>query len=63
MNMGIKEKLLLVWVLVMVVFGFLCSHFCGWTIYVLQRAVALNVVSLPNAVKSAVVICAACFLR
>ncbi len=60
--MSMKEKLLLVWVLVMVAFSLLFSHFWGWTIYTLQKAVALNVVSLPSAAKYAAVICSACFV-
>jgi len=50
--MSMKEKLLLLWVLVMVAVGFMFRHFWACTVYAIGRAVALNVVSLPALAKS-----------
>lgn len=63
MKMNMKEKLLLVWVLVMVALSLLSSHFWGWTVYALEKAVALNVVALPSAARYAAAICTTWFLR
>jgi len=62
MNMNTKARLLLVGVLVMVALSLLFSQFWGWTVYALQKIVALNIVSLPAAVTHAVAICASCLL-
>jgi hypothetical protein len=51
MAMSMKEKLLFLWVLVMVAVGFMFRHFWACTIYAIGRAVALNVVSLPGLAK------------
>ena len=50
--MSMKEKLLLLWLLV-VVFSLVFRHFLASTIYALGRAVALNLVSLPCLAKFA----------
>ena len=55
--MSMKEKLLLVWLLVVVAFGFVFRHFWASTVYALGRAVAMNLVSLPGLAKFAAVIC------
>jgi len=55
--MSIYEKLLFVWLLVVVGFGFVFRHFWLSTVYALSRAVALNLISLPSMAKFAVVIC------
>jgi hypothetical protein len=57
MAMSINEKLLFVWLLVVVGFGFVFRHFWLSTVYALSRAVALNLISLPSLAKFAVVIC------
>jgi hypothetical protein len=57
MAMSMKEKLFFLWLLVVVAFSFVVRHFWASTIYVLGRAVALNLVSLPSLAKFAVVIC------
>jgi hypothetical protein len=57
MAMSIYEKLLFVWLLVVVGFGFVFRHFWLSTVYALSRAVALNLISLPSMAKFAVVIC------
>jgi len=57
MAMSMKEKLLLVWLLVVVAFGFVFRHFWASTVYALGRAVAMNLVSLPGLAKFAAVIC------
>ena len=55
--MSMNEKLLFLWLLVVVMFGFVFRHFWASAIYVLSRAVALNLISLPSLAKFAVVIC------
>jgi hypothetical protein len=57
MAMSINEKLLFIWLLVVVIFGFVFRHFWALTVYALSRAVALNLISLPSLAKFAVVIC------
>jgi hypothetical protein len=57
MAMSMKEKFFFLWLLVGMAFNFVFRHFWTSTIYVLGRAVALNLVSLPNLAKFAVVIC------
>ena len=46
--MSMKEKLLFVWLLVVVAFSFIFRHFWASAVYALGRAVALNLVSLPG---------------
>jgi hypothetical protein len=55
--MRMKEKLFFLWLLVAVAFSFVFRHFWVSTLYVLDRAVALNLVSLPSLAKFAVVVC------
>jgi len=62
MAMNTKEILLLIWIFVLVALSLLFWHFLGWTIYALQKIIALNVVSLWSAAGYAAVICAACLL-
>jgi hypothetical protein len=57
MAMSMKEKLLFLWTLAVVAFSIFFRHFWASTIYVLGRAVALNLVSLPSLAKFAVVVC------
>jgi hypothetical protein len=47
MAMKTKEKLLLVWILVVVAVGILFSHFCGGAVQALEHFVAGSFVSLP----------------
>jgi hypothetical protein len=54
--MTTKEILLLVLVLAMVAVIFCLNYFLGCPIHVLQKAVALNVVSLPHIAKFAAVV-------
>jgi hypothetical protein len=49
-----KEKLLIVWILVVVLFGFLFHHFLSWTVCAFQKAVAFSFLPLPGLVKFAV---------
>jgi hypothetical protein len=51
MAMKTKEKLLLVWILVMVAAGILFSHFCGGAIHALEHFVACSFVLLPDLAK------------
>ncbi len=60
--MSINEKLLFVWLLVVVGFSFVFRHFWLSMVYALSRAVALNLISLPSLAKFAVVICGVHFL-
>ena len=52
--MSMKEKLLFVWLLVVVACGLVFRHFWASTVYALGRVVALNLVSLPGLAKLAV---------
>jgi hypothetical protein len=56
MAMSMKEEFLFLWLLVAVIFSFVFRHFWESAIYVLSRAVALNLVSLPSLGKFAVVV-------
>jgi ABC-type enterochelin transport system permease subunit len=56
MAMSMNEKLLLVWLLVVVAFGFVFRHFWTSAVYALGRAAALNLGSLPGFAKFAAVI-------
>jgi hypothetical protein len=53
MAMSMKEKVLFVWLLVMVVFSFVFHHFWASAICALGRAAALNFISLPGLAKFA----------
>jgi hypothetical protein len=53
MAMSMKEKLLVVWILLVVVFGFFFRHFWSWAVYALEKAVALSVIPVPGLVKAA----------
>ncbi len=55
--MSMNERLFFIWLLVVVIFGFVSRHFWAVTFYALSRAVALNLISLPSLAKFAVVIC------
>jgi hypothetical protein len=57
MAMATKEKLLFVWILVAVAFGFLLRHFWSCAAYMIEKIVALSLVSLPCVAKFAVAIC------
>ena len=46
--MNMKEKLLFVWLLVVLAFSLVFHHFWASTVYALGKAVALNLVSLPG---------------
>jgi hypothetical protein len=43
MDMAMKEKLLLSWILLVMACSFFFSHFWSYTIYVVQKAVALGI--------------------
>ncbi|HYS23530.1 MAG TPA: hypothetical protein VER56_06315 [Candidatus Eisenbacteria bacterium] len=60
--MSMKEKLLFVWLLVVVAFSFVFRHFWASAAYTIGRAVAPNLVSLPGLVKLAAGICGIGFL-
>jgi hypothetical protein len=53
MAMSMNEKLFFVWLLVVVIFGFVFRHFWAVTVYAISRAVALNLISLPSLAKLA----------
>ena len=57
MAMSTKEKLLFLWILVVVAFGVMFHHFWASTVYTLGRAVALILILLPSFAKFAVVFC------
>jgi hypothetical protein len=52
--MTMKEKLLVVWILVVAAFGFLFHHFLSCTVCAFQKAVAFSVLPPPGLVKLAV---------
>ncbi len=54
MAMSMKEKVLFVWLLVVVACSLIFRHFWASTVYALGRAVALNLASLPGLAKFAV---------
>jgi hypothetical protein len=51
MAMKTKEKLLLVWILVVVAIGILFSHFCGGAVHALEHFVACSFVSVQGLAK------------
>jgi hypothetical protein len=53
MAMSIYEKLLFVWLLVVVGFGFVLRHFWLSTVYALSKVVALNLVFVAALAKLA----------
>jgi hypothetical protein len=53
MAMSMKEKLLVVWIFLVVAFCFLFRHFWSWTVYALEKAIALSVIPLPGVAKFA----------
>jgi hypothetical protein len=53
MAMSTKEKLLFVWILVVVAFGFVFHHLWASAVYTLGRAVALTFISLLGLAKLA----------
>lgn len=53
MAMSMKEKLVVVWILVVVAFGFLFHHFLSWTVCAFQKAVEFGFLPLPGLVKFA----------
>jgi hypothetical protein len=61
MAMSMKEKVLFLWLLV-VVASFVFRHFWASTVCALGRAVALNLVCLPGLAKFVAVIFGAHFL-
>jgi hypothetical protein len=53
MAMSMNEKFLFLWLLVVVVIGFVFRHFWASAIYALGKAIAMNLVSLPGLAKFA----------
>jgi len=53
MAMSMREKLLIVWLLVVVVFRLVFRHFWANTVYALGKVVVLNLVSLTGLAKFA----------
>jgi hypothetical protein len=47
MAMSMNEKLRLLWLLVVVVFGFVFHHFCANAIEALGKIIATNIIYLP----------------
>jgi hypothetical protein len=60
--MAMNEKLLVVWILALVAFSFLFRHFWSCAAYVLEKIVALSLVSMPCLAKFALAICGVCLL-
>jgi hypothetical protein len=57
MAMNVKERLLVVWILVVVAVGFWFHHFLSWTVFAFQKAVAFSFFLLPGLVKFAAGVC------
>jgi hypothetical protein len=51
MAMSMNEKFLFLWLLAVVVFGFVFHHFLTSAIYEFGKAIAMNLISLPGLVK------------
>jgi hypothetical protein len=51
MAMSTNEELLFLWLLVVVVFGFVFHHFGATAIYELGKAIATSFISLPGLAK------------
>ena len=51
--MNTKEKILFLWILVVVAFGLVFHHFGASTVYALGRAVALTLISLMGLARLA----------
>jgi hypothetical protein len=62
MAMGMKEKILSIWMVMMVTVSLLINHFWASAVYAIGRAVTLSLVSLPGLVKLAAGICGVHFL-
>jgi len=62
MAMGMKEKILSIWLVMVVTVSFVINHFWASTICALGRAVALSVVALPSLAKLVARICGVHFL-
>jgi hypothetical protein len=57
MAMTMNEKLLVVWVLVVVAIGFLSHHLLSWTISAFQKVAASILIPLPALAKYAAGVC------
>jgi hypothetical protein len=53
MAMKTKDKLLLLWILVVLTIGILLNHFCGGAIHALEHFVACGSASVPGLAKFA----------
>jgi hypothetical protein len=62
MDMAMKEKLFVLWILAVVAFSFFFSHFWSWTVSALSKVVALGFISLPALAMFAAGICGLYFL-
>ena len=60
--MSRKEKLLFLWILVVVAFSLVFRDFWTMTVYALGKAVVLNHVLVPSPAKFAATICGVRFL-
>ena len=60
--MGMKEKILSIWLVMVVTVSFVISHFWASTIYALGRALASSLISLPGLAKLVAKICGVHFL-
>jgi len=60
--MKTKDKLLLIWILVVVAIGVLLSHFCGGAIHAFEHFIASGFHTLPRMAKCSAVACVAGFL-
>jgi hypothetical protein len=55
--MAMKEQLPVVWILALVALSFLFRHFWSCALYVMEKIVALGLVSIPCVAKFVVAVC------
>jgi threonine/homoserine/homoserine lactone efflux protein len=62
MAVGMKEKILSIWLVIVVTVSLVINHFWASTVYVLGGAVASSLVALPGLAKLVARICGVHFL-
>jgi hypothetical protein len=61
--MDAKEKFLLVWILLVVIFAFISHRFWDCMLCALEEGLAFSILSMPGIAKMAAVIFSVSFLR
>ena len=55
--MDTKERFLLIWILLVVIFTFISHHFWDCMLCALEKVITISILSLPGLAKFAAVIC------